>query len=401
MNMTLEKVRAEMMEREGKYRYWINAIDAHLAKAGEPVAWQFRNIFPGEVGTWRDVDKKFAEDPKHESDPSIEIRRLYAAPPSADHAQPSVADGDRANLIDSVRSLRDRWMATTRHDGHDGDFDTLLEVIDRLKRDAAIAQPAQPVEAAAELYVKCKRCAGEGMTDVYVGSTGGSFMQPPDPVFERDACPECYGACFVAHPRPMAPDGYELVWAPDLAALRERDYVFHDADRGGHLWYWQGDGQDVPESLSCPVVMSADTLRTMIAKSSAPTVEQAGEVVTGEAVAEIIRGTGNEFSVSWLIEGGIDALIEGETLYILGMNCPDDGAVELYAQPRPVGVPDARYIAIGNAASYEVHRAANLLEKSPSMHESEAHTFRVAVAYLREYGNTLAAAPAPAKAGEA
>jgi len=62
-----------------------------------------------------------------------------------------------------------------------------------------------------------------------------------------------------------------------------------------------------------------------------PTVEQAGEVVTGEAVAEITRGPDNELNVSWLIEGGIDALIEGETLYILGMNCPEDGAVELYA----------------------------------------------------------------------
>ena len=31
------------------------------------------------------------------------------------------------------------------------------------------------------------------------------------------------------------------------------------------VWLWQGDEGDRPESLSCPVVMSADTLRTIIA----------------------------------------------------------------------------------------------------------------------------------------
>ncbi|MGA7438605.1 MAG: hypothetical protein WBW32_10830 [Luteibacter sp.] len=73
--------------------------------------------------------------------------------------------------------------------------------------------------------------------------------------------------------------------------------------------------------------------------------EASGEPVTGEAVAEITRGPDNEFSVSWLIEGGIDAMIEGETLYILGMKCPDDGGVELYTHPaapeaaKPMGEP--------------------------------------------------------------
>lgn len=47
-----------------------------------------------------------------------------------------------------------------------------------------------------DLYRRCGRCHGEGIADVYVGSTGGSFMEPPDPVFERDACPDCDGAGF-------------------------------------------------------------------------------------------------------------------------------------------------------------------------------------------------------------
>jgi len=75
-------------------------------------------------------------------------------------AQPVEADSDRTKLIDSVRYLRHRWMAATRHDGHDGDFDILLEVIDRLKRDADLAKPQKPVEAVderaafADWYVK-------------------------------------------------------------------------------------------------------------------------------------------------------------------------------------------------------------------------------------------------------
>jgi hypothetical protein len=31
-------------------------------------------------------------------------------------------------------------------------------------------------------------------------------------------------------------------------------------------WYWQGDGYDFPESLVCPVIMSAQTLRELLAK---------------------------------------------------------------------------------------------------------------------------------------
>ena len=30
------------------------------------------------------------------------------------------------------------------------------------------------------------------------------------------------------------------------------------------VWRWQGDGGDYPESLACPVVMSAETLRNLL-----------------------------------------------------------------------------------------------------------------------------------------
>lgn len=63
---------------------------------------------------------------------------------AAEPSRPVEADSDRTKLIDSVRYLRHRWMAATRHDGLDGDFDILLEVIDRLKRDAGLDKPTKP-----------------------------------------------------------------------------------------------------------------------------------------------------------------------------------------------------------------------------------------------------------------
>ncbi|WP_441253635.1 hypothetical protein [Bradyrhizobium sp. 613_E4_N2_2] len=54
-----------------------------------------------------------------------------------------------------------------------------------------------------------------------------------------------------------------------------------------------------------------------------------------------------------------------------------------------------RFKAIGHAASDEVHRAANLLEKLPGRYANEAATIRTAVAYLREYGNVLVPPSAP------
>lgn len=33
------------------------------------------------------------------------------------------------------------------------------------------------------------------------------------------------------------------------------------------VWHWQGDGEDHPESLACPVIMSAETLQELLASS--------------------------------------------------------------------------------------------------------------------------------------
>lgn len=56
-----------------------------------------------------------------------------------------------------------------------------------------------------------------------------------------------------------------LVSKHELQALRRRAQTAISCERG-ELHYWQGDGQDFPNSLACPVVMSADTLRELLAK---------------------------------------------------------------------------------------------------------------------------------------
>lgn len=37
-----------------------------------------------------------------------------------------------------------------------------------------------------------------------------------------------------------------------------------EAIERGEVWYWQGDGEDHPESLTCPVIMKAHALREFL-----------------------------------------------------------------------------------------------------------------------------------------
>lgn len=55
-------------------------------------------------------------------------------------------------------------------------------------------------------------------------------------------------------------------WISDyvLAGLRERAALPLQL-RNGEVWHWQGDGHDFPESLACPVIMSAEALRALLA----------------------------------------------------------------------------------------------------------------------------------------
>lgn len=63
-------------------------------------------------------------------------------------------------------------------------------------------------------------------------------------------------------------------------------------------WHWQGDGCDRPESLSCPVVMSADTLSEIIAAKdeacdlAADALSHLDATIARERIAEL-RAVGN------------------------------------------------------------------------------------------------------------
>lgn len=54
-----------------------------------------------------------------------------------------------------------------------------------------------------------------------------------------------------------------------IADMQQR-LALHEEVKQGNFWYWQGDGYDCPESLVCPVVMRADTLRQLIGKDRRP-----------------------------------------------------------------------------------------------------------------------------------
>lgn len=77
------------------------------------------------------------------------------------------------------------------------------------------------------------------------------------------------------------PAGCTLVDNFELATLRERAALplRIGADE---LWHWQGDGQDFPESLSCPVVMTADSLRALL-KAATPQPAAPAQVAGSEA----------------------------------------------------------------------------------------------------------------------
>lgn len=62
----------------------------------------------------------------------------------------------------------------------------------------------------------------------------------------------------------LAYEGHSWVSDYVLAGLRERAAMPLQL-RNGEVWHWQGDGHDFPESLICPVVMSAETLRALLA----------------------------------------------------------------------------------------------------------------------------------------
>ena len=49
-----------------------------------------------------------------------------------------------------------------------------------------------------------------------------------------------------------------------ITRLRQH-ITMHEVSQGKDYWIWQGDGEDHPESLTCPVLIQADDLRSILA----------------------------------------------------------------------------------------------------------------------------------------
>lgn len=75
-----------------------------------------------------------------------------------------------------------------------------------------------------------------------------------------------------------APEGCTLVNDFDLNLLRERADIPLRIGKG-EVWHWQGDGHDFPESLNCPVIMTADTLRELLRRRPLPWQTGAAEIL--------------------------------------------------------------------------------------------------------------------------
>ena len=48
------------------------------------------------------------------------------------------------------------------------------------------------------------------------------------------------------------------------AAKVQNEMVALRRERDGEVWYWQGDGADHLESLTCPVLIEAEDLRKLL-----------------------------------------------------------------------------------------------------------------------------------------
>jgi hypothetical protein len=69
------------------------------------------------------------------------------------------------------------------------------------------------------------------------------------------------------------------------AAILEMSQRTIRVERDG-VWLWQGDGSDQPESLACPVVMSADTLRDLLRNQVANADAESRAALLGTMVDE-------------------------------------------------------------------------------------------------------------------
>lgn len=141
-------------------------------------------------------------------------------------------------------------------------------------------------------------------------------------------------AALSAQPSPAGQTYEGHTWVSDyvLAGLRERAALPLQL-RNGEVWHWQGDGYDFPDSLTCPVIMSADTLRALLA---------ARQPVAAAVKDSLTVGGGQEVGeepVARLIEA-----VEGECD---GLAISADTAASILAHVFPLGQTPAAYMVDG------------------------------------------------------
>ena len=169
---------------------------------------------------------------------------------------------------------------------------------------ARAALSAQPSPGGQGDAVRCGKCKDRGYVDVDVdvddsGSSIGNVEACPHCALSAQPSPggqgdikarftewvkaNSYNPATFASGRFMG-DGVQIAWeAVQALAARQPVYEGHTwiSDyvlaglreraalplqlRNGEVWHWQGDGHDFPESLVCPVIMSAETLRALLA----------------------------------------------------------------------------------------------------------------------------------------
>lgn len=86
---------------------------------------------------------------------------------------------------------------------------------------------------------------------------------------ELTDAPGCDMPVYSAPTALAIPDHMKLIDKGWLMMLEDSHQTLLDY-RADSVWYWQGDEDDQPEILSCPVIMSAETLRELLAKSAPP-----------------------------------------------------------------------------------------------------------------------------------
>lgn len=145
--------------------------------------------------------------------------------------------------------------------------------------------------------------------------------------------------------------------AQEILAEAEKGLALAKTPTEG-VWRWLGDGTDNPESIACPVVMSAETLRGLVVHGGKPSRGHSFAVraalpggVTMEmeqAASEAFSKFGNKHTYAEKIQSAIDAALAAGNFIVLDQN---DAIVRItHAEKRGGLVVDvsASY-ALGNA----------------------------------------------------